>query len=175
MQPEVAWEELITASKERDLDDVKDAVDKYVKALPTTTYVDLERAFRAQDLKLYIIALEREIAATYTNMDLQGKLDKKYTISYRFSDKPMRPKEADAWPPSSEENMERLKDAGIPVDRGIPKCANCDQLGHTSRSCPEAKLENERATVKCYNCDGVGHRVRDCKSTKCIKILAWLT
>ncbi len=164
VMPDLAWEELVTAARERDLDDVKTAVDKYLKALPTTTFVDLEKAFRAQDLSVHLIAFEREIAATYTNMDLQGNLDRKYTVSYRLSANPMRPKEAEGWPASPEENIERLRDAGIPVDRGIPKCSNCDQLGHTSRSCPEEKQENvDRASVKCFNCDGVGHRVRDCE------------
>jgi hypothetical protein len=62
-------------------------------------------------------------------------------------------------------------DAGEPVDRGIPKCSNCDQLGHISKSCPEEKQENaDRAEVKCFNCDEVGHRVRDCGSTSSLYI-----
>lgn len=145
---------------------MKEAVKKYIKATPDATYIDLEKAFRNQELNLYIIALEKELAPTYTNMDLQGNLDKKYTASWRKSCRHARPKEKDLWPETPEENMERLKDAGEPVDRGIPKCSNCDQLGHISKSCPEDKQENtDRAMVKCFNCDEVGHRVRDCKSS----------
>ena len=161
---EVAWNELVAASAEGDLDDMKEAVAKYVKATPDITYVDLEKAFRSQDIKLYLIALTKELAATFTNMDLQGNLDKKYSVSYRKSPRHARPKEKEIWPESPEENLERLMDAGEPVDRGIPKCNNCDQLGHISKSCPEDKQENaDRAEVKCFNCDEVGHRVRDCE------------
>lgn len=123
--PEVAWKELEDASEDNDLDDMKEAIDKYIKGNPELTYVDLESAFRNQNLNVYIIATERELTVTYTNMDLQGNLGKKYTISYRSSDKPKRPKEAEGWPESPEENMERLKDAGEPVDCGVPKCSNC--------------------------------------------------
>jgi hypothetical protein len=162
--PDDAWDEVKAAVAERDLDDIKTALDKYIKAIPATTYVQLEQAFRSQNLGVWIIALEREHSVVYTNMDLQGNLDKKYTVSYRLSSKPKRPKEAEDWPASPEENLERLKDAGWPTDRGIPKCNNCDQLGHISKSCPEEKQEpTDRAVVKCYNCDEIGHRVRDCK------------
>ena len=30
------------------------------------------------------------------------------------------------WPATPEENRERLKDAGMPMERGIPKCMRCD-------------------------------------------------
>lgn len=158
--PEVAWEELKSAAEDQDIDDVKVAVKKYVKALPTTTYVELEMAFRNLNVPVHIIGLEREtLATTYTSMDLQGNLDKKYTVSFRFSNNPKRPKEADGWPTSPEENLERLADAGEPVDRGIPKCSRCDELGHTVKSCPEEKQEvTDRATVHCFNCDSDGHR-----------------
>ena len=142
---------------------MKEAVAKYIKAIPEITYADLEKAFRSQDVKLYLIALEKELAATFTNMDLQGNLDKKYSVTYRKSPRHARPKEKELWPETPEENLVRLMDAGEPVDRGIPKCSNCDQLGHISKSCPEEKQENaDRAEVKCFNCDEVGHRVRDC-------------
>lgn len=127
--PDVAWAELLQAVNDRDLDDIKGALAKYVKAIPEMTYVALEQAFRNQDLGVYVIALERELSQTYTNMDLQGNLDQTYTISYRFSENPKRPKEAEGWPASAEENLERLKDAGEPMDRGVPLCGNCDQLG----------------------------------------------
>lgn len=163
---EYAWNELVAASAEGDLDDMKEAIAKYIKATPDVTYVDLEKAFRIQGLQIYIIALEKELQPTYTNMDLQGNLDKKYSVSFRKSPKHARPKEKDLWPASPEENLERLLDAGEPVDRGIPKCSNCEQLGHMSKSCPEEKQENaDRPMVKCFNCDEVGHRVRDCKSS----------
>lgn len=150
------------AVAERELDDVKEAAEKYFKSTPDITYLQLESAFRNQGINVYLIALEKELSPTYTNMDLQGNLAKTYSISWRFSDKPARPKETDGWP-TPEENITRLEDAGEPVDCLMPKCSNCDQLGHTQRSCLEEKMEKERAQVKCYNCEEVGHRVRDCK------------
>lgn len=111
--------------------------------------------------------MEKEVLDTYTIMDLQGNLDKKFCVSYRFSDKPRRPKEKEGWPASLEENMERLKNAGEPVDRGIPKCANCGVVGHMLKSCPEEKVEpTDKVSVKCFNCDEIGHRVRDCPNPR---------
>jgi len=100
---------------------MKDAILKFIKATPDTTYVELESAFRTQGLNVYLIAIEKELAATFTNMDLQGNLDRQYSVTYRMSDKHARPKEKDSWPCSPEENLERLANAGEPVDRGIPK------------------------------------------------------
>ena len=58
-------------------------------------------------------------------MNLQGKLDCKYSISIQLSAEPHRKKEAGFWPKSPEENLERLKDAGVPVDRKVMKCIRC--------------------------------------------------
>jgi hypothetical protein len=164
MAPEAAWDLIVAATKERELDDVKDAVQIYVKANPDTTYVQLEEAFRAQDVGIWLIAIEKPyLAPTLTNMDLQGNMDKTYTVTYRFSPKPTRPRERDVWPETPEQNLERLADAGEVVDRGVSKCSNCNELGHSSKYCPEEKQEtNTIKVVKCYNCDGEGHRVRDC-------------
>ena len=150
---EQAWAELKAASEENDLDDMKEAVMKYVKANPDSTYYELETAFRNQKLNLYLIAIEKELMVTYTNMDLQGNLKKKYTISWRLSPNHLRPKEKDSWPATPEENLERLLDAGEPVDCGLPLCNRCNELGHTSKNCSEEYQENaDRATVKCFNC-----------------------
>ncbi len=165
---EQAWDDLKKGAeegaRERNLDDVKLAAAKYFKSCPDVTYVQLEQAFRKQNIGVYLIALEKELEAAYTNVDLQGNLDKKYSVTWRFSPNPARPKEKDAFPATPEENMERLEDAGEPMDRGLPKCTNCDALGHTKIKCPEELQEKgDRTVVKCFNCDEVGHRVRDCR------------
>lgn len=126
---EVAWEKIKAAAEEKDFDEVKIAVNEYVKAVPETTYVELERAFRNQGVEVYIIALERDLATTYSIMDLQGNLDRKFCISYRKSANPARPKEHEGWP-EPEENLVRLADAGEPIDRGISKCSNCNEYVH---------------------------------------------
>jgi hypothetical protein len=165
MLPEEAWNKLVRGSEDRDLDDIRDAINAYIKPLPEVTYVDLEKAFRDQQVNVHLIAVKKEdLAKTYTLMDLQGKLGCTYAVTYRLSDKPKRPKENEGWPKSPEENIERLKDAGEAVDCGVPLCGNCNNLGHIAKHCKEDKDEsNDRIVVKCYNCDETGHRVRDCK------------
>lgn len=154
------------------MDDVKIAVQQYVKSCPDTTYLSLEQAFRQQDIGLYFIAIEKPIMATMTNMDFQGNLDKTYTVTYRFDSRAARPREVPSWPKSPEENEERLKDAGEVVTRGLPKCSNCEQLGHISKNCDQEKMEKERVIIKCFNCDEEGHRIRDCMFTISAPFLA---
>ncbi|KAB8290749.1 hypothetical protein EYC80_008386 [Monilinia laxa] len=162
VQAEVAWANLIKQSEEGDFDDMKDEAMKYIKASPDATYPQLEKAFRSQNIPIYLIAMEKELSQTFTNMDLQGNLDRKYTVSWRKSSKHNRPKEKENWPATPEENLERLADAGQPVDRGIPLCSRCNELGHISKHCSEEPSERERVQVQCYNCNEIGHRVRDC-------------
>ncbi|KAJ6171286.1 zinc knuckle transcription factor [Penicillium chermesinum] len=58
--------------------------------------------------------------------------------------------------------MERLKDAGLPYDRYVPKCRNCDKMGHIAKHCKEERIEVTHTEIRCANCDELGHRVRDC-------------
>lgn len=164
MSTEEAWALIMRAVKERDIDDVKQAIQIYVKSSPDATYPELEQAFRAQDVQLWLIAIEKpNLAATLTNMDLQGNLGKKYTVTYRFQWNPPRPRDRELWPKDVDENIERLKDAGEVVDGGLPKCHNCDEVGHITKSCPQEKIEKDTVReIKCYNCEQVGHRIRDC-------------
>lgn len=129
---------------------------------------------------MWLIGIEKELQSTFTNMDWQGNLDKKFTVTWRWAATPQRPKEIEIWPQSPEENMARLAEGGEPVDRGLMKCTNCEQLGHGKKNCPEEVVENvDRAQVKCYNwyvllvitftreiltilSEEIGHRVRDC-------------
>lgn len=122
-----------------------------------------------ENVKLWLISLERELIDTFTNMDPQGNIDKKYSISFRFSDKPQRPREIDGWPQDHAEILSRLDDAGMVVDRGLPKCYNCGELGHTSKGCTQERVEHasEKPKISCYNCGNEGHRVRDCKLRCC--------
>lgn len=111
-------------------------------------------------------------------INLQGKLNCKYVVGFYFSHKPQRATLRERWPPSVEENLTRLEDAGLPYDRQIPKCSNCGgrslsmiinedyadltEMGHIARSCKEERALHERVEVKCVNCSAVGHRARDC-------------
>ncbi|KAI3396914.1 hypothetical protein diail_11527 [Diaporthe ilicicola] len=160
MTGEEAWKLLEKAINDRDMDEVKEKIQIYAKAQPDTTFVEIEKALRSQGYGLYLIPKERtNLAITFTNMDLQGNLGKKYTVNYRFSDKPLRQAEREGWPENHDVVMERLAEAGDVVPWvGKPKCGNCEKLGHIRKDCPEQVLEADRAVVKCFNCDEEGHR-----------------
>lgn len=165
--PDAAWDKLKQAALERDADDAKEAIEEYVKALAgEVTYRQIQERLLEENVKIWLISTERELIDTFTNMDLQGKIDKKYSISLRFTDKPERPREINSWPGSNEVILSRLDDAGMVVDRGLPKCYNCGELGHTSKACTQEKVEHtsDKPKISCYNCGAEGHRVRDCKS-----------
>ncbi|MCJ1371150.1 hypothetical protein MMC20_002365 [Loxospora ochrophaea] len=165
--PEEAWDMLKAADTERDLDDFRDAVKVYSKAVPDTTYEQLERSFRQNDFSVYLIAYAKDDEKdTYTLVNLQGKIDCKYQVGFFFSAKPRRANARQGWPSGPEENLERLEDAGLPMDRGIPKCTNCNGMGHTSKGCREERTEKERVEVKCVNCEEIGHRARDCPKAR---------
>jgi len=129
------------------------------------------------------VAQEKPIGDIMCLINLQGKLNCKYVVGFYYSPKPQRAALRERWPASTEENLARLEDAGLPYDRQIPKCINCggkqarvpneenknkdadtdeQELGHVSRSCKEERAERERVEVKCVNCNAVGHRARDC-------------
>ncbi|KAL9113746.1 MAG: hypothetical protein Q9227_002191 [Pyrenula ochraceoflavens] len=132
------------------------------KADRTLTYESLETQFRAKCFGYYLIAMEKDIPDTFTIVNLQGKLDCKYAVTISKSQKAQRTTQKERWPPSPEENLERLKNAGIPMDRGIPKCSNCNELGHRARACPQERIAREFIELKCANCDEMGHAARDC-------------
>ena len=167
-----------------------------MKAVPDTTFSQLESAFRLHKCNVYLIGYvrqserqlqridmsrqEKEIGDTFTLMNLQGKLNCKYTVGYYFSPKAPRANLKEGWPPTPEENKNRLHDAGLPVEKGIPKCSNCNgrfaslcgdtadeisptELGHTAKSCPQERVEpGSKTEIRCVVCDEIGHRARDC-------------
>jgi hypothetical protein len=165
MDSDSAWQKILAAAKERDLDEVKEGIEHYAAAMGgDVTYSAIEKTLRQQSAGVYLIATEKKLLSTYTNMDLQGNLEKKYTVQCRFSDKPARPREATGWPKSPEENLDRLQDAGIVVERRMTKCSNCGELGHTKKACKQEDLRAaERVVIKCFNCGEEGHRIRDCR------------
>ncbi|KFA73390.1 hypothetical protein S40288_09028 [Stachybotrys chartarum IBT 40288] len=162
MPAEDAWEKLKRAAMERDVDDAKEAVQEYVKALQgAVTYREIQEACIDQNIGFWLIATERGLLSVFTNMDLQGNLGKKYSISYRFSEFPNKPREKYGWPETREEILSRLDDAGDVVNTGLPVCMNCGEVGHISKDCTTEKRERPPA-IPCSNCGTEGHRLRDC-------------
>ncbi|KAK4945981.1 hypothetical protein LTR10_014783 [Elasticomyces elasticus] len=157
-----AWALLKEASDERDITDFKEAVQILSKTAPDYTYPRLEKEFRKRGYNVYLIAMEKDHGETWTNVNLQGEVGKKYAVSYFLSDKPQRPTLIEKWPASAEDNLTRLSDAGVPLDRGVDKCNNCGNIGHKSKACTEEKMEKEQVKVQCHLCGEDGHRVRDC-------------
>ncbi|KAF4511954.1 hypothetical protein G6O67_001150 [Ophiocordyceps sinensis] len=164
LTPEDAWAKLERAVVERDMDDTKEAIQEYVKALDgAITYRELQEAMIDHGIKLFLIATERSLVSVFTNMDLQGNMGKRFSISYRFSEQPDRPREADSFPKSREELLARLDEAGEIVNSGRPLCRNCGELGHVAKFCSEEKFEKpDQPKIACNNCGEDGHRIRDC-------------
>ncbi|PHH75228.1 hypothetical protein CDD80_2534 [Ophiocordyceps camponoti-rufipedis] len=160
VNPDEAWAKIKTAASERDVDDVKEAVQEYVKALDgAVTYRELQEGLINEGINLFLVAVERPLAPVFTNMDLQGNMGKKYSISYRFTEKPGRPREADAFPKNREELLARLDDAGPKPRVDKSACRNCGQSGHRAADCEEPpNLDN----VECRKCGETGHFSRDC-------------
>lgn len=102
--------------------------------MPDSTYHELEAAFRNMKFNTYLIAKKKELFNTQTLVNIQGKLNCTYEVGFYFSDKPQRKSAKEGWPESAELNLERLKDAGLPMDRGIPKCGRCGGKSWTSPS-----------------------------------------
>ncbi|KAJ0414352.1 hypothetical protein BJY00DRAFT_33021 [Aspergillus carlsbadensis] len=160
--PEEAWALMKKASTERDLEDFREALKIYTKAVPDASFVDIEKKMRQESFNIYLIALEREISDCISLINLQGKLNCTYVVGFFYSAKALRANLKERWPDSPDDNLERLEDAGLPFDRQIPKCSNCNEMGHTARGCKEERAIIERVEVKCVNCNEAGHRARDC-------------
>ncbi|KAI9786353.1 MAG: hypothetical protein M1816_008014 [Peltula sp. TS41687] len=166
--PEVAWKILAAADVEKDLFQVREAIKIYAKAVPDTTFVQLEKAFRGQNFNVHIMAIEVDEfqEQLHTPINLQGKLKCKYKVHLALHPHPKRRSTAQGWPETTDENLERLADAGFMEDRGIGKCPNCGELGHSAKFCKEEKKIVDLPRVKCINCGEEGHRSRDCQQER---------
>ncbi|CBF74632.1 hypothetical protein AN4133.2 [Aspergillus nidulans FGSC A4] len=147
MLPERAWELLRKASYDRDLEGFREGLKIYSKAVPNATFADIEEKMRAESFNIYLIAMERQTSDCISLISLQGKLNCTYIVGLFYSPRPQRANLRECWPPSVEENIERLRDASLPYERQIPKCSNCGEMGHSSRSCKEERVVIERVEV----------------------------
>ncbi|KAJ5082753.1 Zinc knuckle CX2CX4HX4C [Penicillium argentinense] len=161
--PGEAWAMMKAASDARDMTDFRDAFQVYSKACPDETFATIAQKMQAENFNIYIIGLEKPSEDVISLIDLQGQLGREYVVGFYYSPKAHRFNLRDRWPATPEENLERLQNAGFPYDRGVPKCRNCGEMGHTARGCKSERIPTaDRAEIKCSNCDEVGHRMRDC-------------
>lgn len=162
---EQAWELLEKADKERDVDEIKMYILSYAKAYPAITLPELEAVFRDNKMNTYLIATEKAISKTHSIVNLQGKAEQKYVVSVQFSAKPRRAKMAEAWPESPEQNLERLAEAGFPLDGKVVVCDSCKEVGHVRKSCPNGGDGEEKPKIAmCCHCMSESHRARDCNN-----------
>lgn len=92
------------------------------------TYPELEKRFRSENIAVNCIAQEMELPKSMSLVNLQGKAGQEFVVGYFFSAKPKRAIFATGWPSSPEENIERLGNAGVPMENFIPLCRNCDGM-----------------------------------------------
>lgn len=119
VSPDDAWKKLKEAATDRDPDDAKEAIQEYVKVLDgAPSYKDIQMRAIEEHNNLWLIPLERGILGAFTNMELQGNTRKKYTVSYRISEKPGRARDRDGWPESKADIISRLDVEGEKVDSG---------------------------------------------------------
>jgi hypothetical protein len=165
LEAEEAWTKLVDAAKMQDLDVFRLSLRAYARAtMDDFDLVSVEQALRTDNLPIYLIAKEQEIAQNMTIVDLIGNPDRKFVLSIQLSPKPRRAKMAQGWPESPEQNLERLATAGFVQDCGVPLCGNCGNLGHIRKHCKEEQVEHEATgpEIACVYCQEKGHRARDC-------------
>ncbi|KAK7525821.1 uncharacterized protein IWZ02DRAFT_200099 [Phyllosticta citriasiana] len=187
MSDDDAWNMLVEADKERNLDDFRIAIKAYGKALLANgqpiDLVDIDKQMREDGMNVHIVAVDKKEKAgdVYTIVDFAGKTGCTYALSFNYSYKPKRKNAMEAWPKTPEENRERLSDAGFVVDRFVMKCTQCGgksnvlfydlsntvaEIGHSRKFCKQEREEIDRPEVKCLVCQETGHRARDCKQER---------
>jgi len=124
-----AWALIKEASDDLDVGDFRDALKILSKAFPEMTYPQVEKELRKRGLNIYLIGLEKEAAQAYTNTNLQGQVGKPYQLGiFTKSSKCPRPILMPIWPKDDAENLERLQETGVPLERGVMICSNCGEL-----------------------------------------------
>ncbi|GAB7345792.1 hypothetical protein MBLNU457_4055t1 [Dothideomycetes sp. NU457] len=170
--PDLPSEEAFAKLQEVDNDGgaaaFRDALKAYTRANPRMDFVAVEDKLRSENFQTYLIAKKDDLAGVHTLVDLQGKIDCAFVVTFQRSARPRRQAFAAGWPESPEENKERLKNAGLPVDQPGHKasdcptkepdtCRRCGGEGHRSFECTM-----EKAPMLCRNCEKEGHLAREC-------------
>ncbi|KAG9289087.1 hypothetical protein G9A89_022396 [Geosiphon pyriformis] len=162
-----AWNKLLAADKEKDIDDFKEAFEEYAKASPTDTFQSIEKKLRDSKCNAHIVALERDIPLDKTLIDLQGNPGKRYIANLVMGDPSVLPRTAGVRASDPVENMVWLAGSGFMRDNHEAICFNCKSKGHLGKDCPEPKKEVERSTpLTCQNCGSCEHWTKFCPETR---------
>ena len=166
-QAHEAWKVIVAMTQPGsywDMEDLRVPLERYTDAFPDATYVQLENAFRDNNLTVYIIAADKQFTNTYTLVDLQGNIDREYAVWYRKGPKPTRPYEEEFWPATKKDNLQRLITAGEVQERGAIRCNGCGDLGHTRKNCKDSgpPVVPQGSIEHCLNCNEDGHRLKNC-------------
>ncbi|CAH1765239.1 10859_t:CDS:2 [Entrophospora sp. SA101] len=165
---EEAWEKMMKADAEKNIEDFKEMFEHYSKAAASETFQTIETKLRKAGCNTKIIALEREaIPLRKCLIDLQGNKEKKYLAILTMTDPNKLPKSSGNRAVDAEENFRWLADSGFMKDDfSLPVCFNCKQKGHLSKDCSEPKKEYKRTYLACQNCDSTEHITKYCKEER---------
>lgn len=104
----------------------------YAKAVAATeagpasfSLPELETTFREDKMNAHLVAKKCEVSLQNTVVDFMGNIDKTYVLVVQWASKSRRSAFAEALAEDPEENLKRLADCGIIMDRGVPVCGNC--------------------------------------------------
>ena len=156
-----ALQKIHEAVGERDAALAREGVEQFGKSRGMSLKAIQEYLYE-NNVGLFLIGMETELLKQYTNIDLEGNKDKKYTVSCRFAETAQRPRERDQWPKGKDEILARLDDAGFKGESRAIICRRCEEEGHLAKDCTIERT-NEAPKISCYNCGEDGHRSRDCK------------
>ena len=158
MTSEEAWQALVSADKEKDLDDFKVYFLEYARNNKELTFVDLENKLRKDGLGIYLVAIVFRLYFMLICRKRRFRLKRRFGIfrgksasnfSFRsnlvlkiveLGIKAILKTNISATrgqlASTPEENLERLADAGFLVEDLTPMCFNCNQKGHERSECP---------------------------------------
>ena len=138
---------MIEADKEGELDDFRQAMLAYSRALPSVTFRELEEAFRMNvehKFRVHLIAMEASLLGNKTLVNLQGVQNQKYIVKLQLGEKPKRTMMVMKFQTADkEENLKRLEEAGFIMDSYQVFCVRCKEAGHISKLCPQERVERE--------------------------------
>ncbi|CAJ0840964.1 1960_t:CDS:2 [Entrophospora sp. SA101] len=162
---EEAWEKMMKADAEKNIEDFKEMFEHYSKAAPNETFQTIETNLRKAGCNTKIIALEREaIPFRKCLVDLQGNEEKRYLAVLTMRDPNKFPKSSGY---RAEQNFMWLQDSGFMKDDLTSLiCYKCKKKGHLPKDCPEPRKEYKPTFLACQNCDSTEHITKYCRKER---------